>query len=103
MQWTSEYIRIWFFPRGEIPSDIVNNSPNPNPASWGLPQAHMQGDCVIDQHFQSHKIILNNAFCGEYAGAPSVWNSTVNSCATYTGFSSCSAYVAGVPSDFQAS
>jgi hypothetical protein len=103
MQWTSEYIRIWFFPRGQIPSDIVNGSPNPNPANWGLPQAHMQGACVIDEHFQSHKIILNNAFCGEYAGAASVWNSTVGSCATSTGFSSCSAYVAGVPGDFQAS
>jgi hypothetical protein len=99
MQWTSDYIRVWFFVRGSIPSDILNG--NPNPSSWGLPFANMQGSCVIDQHFQGHKVILNNAFCGEYAGASSVWNSTLNSCATATGYATCSAYVAAVPGVYQ--
>ncbi|KIW97726.1 uncharacterized protein Z519_01310 [Cladophialophora bantiana CBS 173.52] len=101
MQWTSDYISVWFFPKGSIPSDIVNKAPNPS--SWGLPMANMQGSCVIDQHFQAHKIILNNAFCGEYAGATTVWNSTTNSCATYTGYSTCNAYVAAQPAVFQQS
>jgi hypothetical protein len=101
MQWTSEYIRVWFFPRGQIPADI--DAGTPNPANWGLPAANMQGACVIDQHFQSHKIIMNNAFCGEYAGAASVWNSATNSCAARTGYSTCNAYVAAQPADFQQS
>ena len=100
MQWTSDYIRVWFFPRGAIPSDITNKAPNP--ASWGLPSANLQGSCVIDQHFQGHKLILNNAFCGEYAGAASVWNSTTSpSCAISTGYATCNAYVAAVPAAFQ--
>ncbi|EXJ87868.1 hypothetical protein A1O1_04795 [Capronia coronata CBS 617.96] len=101
MQWTSDYIRVWFFPRGSIPSDILARTPNP--ANWGLPAANMQGSCVIDSHFQAHKIILNNAFCGEYAGAASVWNSSTGSCATSTGYSTCNEYVASEPDAFRAS
>ncbi|KAH0832512.1 endo-1,3(4)-beta-glucanase [Fonsecaea pedrosoi] len=101
MQWTSDFISVWFFPRGSIPSDITSKTPNPS--SWGLPAAKMQGSCVFDQHFQAHKIILNNAFCGEYAGATSVWNSTTNSCAINTGYSTCNAYVAAQPGAFQQS
>jgi hypothetical protein len=99
MHWTSDYIRVWFFPRNAIPADITNKTPNPS--SWGLPAANLQGSCNIDQHFQGHKVILNNAFCGEYAGASSVWNSTTNSCAASTGYSTCNAYVAAVPGAFQ--
>lgn len=99
MQWTSDYIRVWFFARGTIPSDITNQAPNPS--SWGLPAAEFQGSCVIDQKFQAHKIIMNNAFCGEYAGAASVWNSSTNSCAASTNYSTCNAYVAGQPAAFQ--
>ncbi|KIW53219.1 hypothetical protein PV05_08809 [Exophiala xenobiotica] len=99
MQWTSDYIRVWFFARGTIPSDITNQAPNPS--SWGLPAAEFQGSCVIDQKFQAHKIIMNNAFCGEYAGAASVWNSSTNSCAASTNYSTCNGYVAGQPAAFQ--
>ncbi|KAK5441476.1 hypothetical protein LTS15_011243 [Exophiala xenobiotica] len=99
MQWTSDYIRIWYFARGTIPSDIANQTPNPS--SWGLPAAEFQGSCMIDQKFQAHKIIMNNAFCGEYAGAASVWNSSTNSCAASTNYGTCNAYVAGQPAAFQ--
>ncbi|EXJ86714.1 hypothetical protein A1O3_03667 [Capronia epimyces CBS 606.96] len=101
MQWTSDYIRIWFFQRGSIPADILSRTPNP--ANWGLPAANMQGSCVIDDHFQAHKIVINNAFCGEYAGVASVWNSSTGSCAASTGYSTCDQYVASVPGAFQAS
>ena len=101
MQWTSEYIKIWMFPRGQIPEDIVSG--HPNPSTWGIPQAHMQGSCVMDDRFQSHKIVLNNAFCGDYAGNPYVWNSDWNSCAKSTGFSTCEAYTASNPAAFKQS
>lgn len=99
MQWTSDYIRVWFFARGTIPSDLTSQAPNPS--LWGLPAAEFQGSCVIDQKFQAHKIIMNNAFCGEYAGAQSVWNSSTNSCAASTNYGTCNAYVAGQPAAFQ--
>ena len=99
MQWTSQYIRVWFFPRNAIPSDITNLIPNPS--NWGLPAANLQGSCTIDQHFQGHQIIFDNTFCGQYAGNPAVWNSTVNSCATITNYTTCNAFVAADPSAFQ--
>ncbi|KAI1629261.1 concanavalin A-like lectin/glucanase domain-containing protein, partial [Exophiala viscosa] len=98
MQWTTDYIRVWFFPRGSIPSDITDLTPDPS--SWGLPAANFEG-CVIDQHFQDHKIILNNDFCGSYAGDASVWNSSSDSCATQTGYATCNEYVAFQPAAFQ--
>jgi hypothetical protein len=101
MQWTSDYIRVWFFPRGSIPSDITNKTPNPS--SWGLPAADFEGSCDIDEHFQSHEIVLNNDFCGAYAGVASVWNSTTNSCAASTGYATCDAFVAAQPAAFQES
>lgn len=100
MQWTSEYIRIWFWPRAEIPLDVTTKSPDPG--SWGLPTAELAvGNCTVDEHFQQHKIIFDTTFCGEYAGNPSVWaSSDSNSCAARTGVPTCDAYVATNPQVF---
>jgi hypothetical protein len=98
MQWTSEYIKVWVFTRDSIPPDITNLMPNPS--GWGLPAADMQGSCPIDVHFQQHKIIFDNTFCGSYAGIASVWNSTINSCAISTGYPDCNSFVAANPSAF---
>ena len=99
MQWTSEYIRIWHWPKDQVPADVL--SKNPNPSNWGLPAANMQGNCTIDGHFQQHNIVLDTTFCGEYAGNAAVWNSTDNSCAISTGLSTCKAFVASNPNAFR--
>ena len=115
MQWTSDYIRVWFFPRQQIPTDILNLTPNPS--NWGQPAANLQGSCNIDQSkfsmmmwtwcvlmftgFQNHQIIFDNTFCGSYAGVASVWNSSTNSCLVQTGYPTCNQYVAANPSAFQ--
>lgn len=99
MQWTSDYIRVWFWVRGRIPQDVLDKTPNPS--SWGLPAGNLQGNCRMDQHFQQHKIILDNTFCGEYAGQASVWNSTKNSCALSTGYATCNEFVASQPGAFR--
>lgn len=64
MEWTSDYIRVYYFPRGSAPGDI--NGPSPNPASWGTPAANLQGDCNIDQHFQNHQMV--NKPCAHLIG-----------------------------------
>jgi len=53
--WDSSAISIYFFPRGQLPSDL--QSQNPNPAAWGRPLAQFQGGCDIDAHFQNLQIV----------------------------------------------
>ena len=99
MQWTSDYIKVWFFPRPSIPADITSKTPNPS--GWGLPAGYLSGpNCAVDTHFQQHRIIFDNTFCGDYAGNPGVWNSSTNSCLMQTGYSTCNSFVASQPAAF---
>lgn len=101
MQWTSEYIRIWQWSRKDVPADV--NSKRPDPSSWDLPAGELAvGNCTVDQHFQSHKIIFDTTFCGEYAGNPYVWKTNdANSCAGSTGLATCDNFVANNPAAFK--
>ena len=93
-QWTDQAISIWFFPRGNIPSDIASGSPNP--ASWGVPQAKFGGSaCAVDQHFKDQKIVINTALCGDWAGG--VWGQDAT-CAAKA--STCQEFVKDNPSAF---
>ncbi|PHH53780.1 Endo-1,3(4)-beta-glucanase [Ceratocystis fimbriata CBS 114723] len=71
MDWTADYISMYFFPRDSIPDDITNEKPNP--ATWGTPTARFNGGpgCDINAHFQEHHMIFNTDFCGDWAG--SLW------------------------------
>lgn len=66
MQWTSNFFKFWFFPRGSIPGSITSGEPDVN--AFGEPQADYRGSCDIDTHFQEHHIIFDTTFCGDYAG-----------------------------------
>lgn len=101
----SDGVRIWFFPRDNIPSDISTGTPNPPSRSmlgpgadsvWPLPNARFDGPGNgFDAHFRDMQIIFNIAFCGEWAGA--AWNQS--SCATLA--PTCEAYVSGHPEAFE--
>ncbi|RAL05152.1 uncharacterized protein BO80DRAFT_333551, partial [Aspergillus ibericus CBS 121593] len=89
-------IKVWFFPRGEIPADITNaitNSKPPNnknnhkkrnttsnpptapqPPTWGPPLAHFPSTtCPIRNHFNNLQIIANIDLCGQNAGQSSTY------------------------------
>jgi hypothetical protein len=69
MQWEDSGVYIWLWSRNYIPSDIKNNQPNP--ASWPAPRGRFtfnQG-CTGSQYFYNHGIIIDNTFCGDWAGA----------------------------------
>jgi Glycosyl hydrolases family 16 len=92
-EWTSDFIKIWFFPRGAIPSDVASGNPNPSDA-WGVPNSLFQGSFNMDAHFQNLQIIFDTTFCGQWAGTD--W--PTSSCASLA--PTCEAYVTNNPSAF---
>jgi len=69
MQWESTGVYVWLWARNWIPADIKANQPNPS--SWGAPRGRFtfnQG-CIDSQFFYNHGIIIDNTFCGDWAGS----------------------------------
>ncbi|PMD40507.1 glycoside hydrolase family 16 protein [Hyaloscypha variabilis F] len=99
MEWTSTYIKIYFFPRNGIPADIISGRPDPR--FWGSPSADFDsqyGNCNIDANFPPQTIYFDTTFCGANAGGAS-WTDWTD-CSVKTGFSTCEDYVANVPHAF---
>ncbi|KAI5922598.1 glycoside hydrolase family 16 protein [Camillea tinctor] len=98
LEWTSDDLKIWHFPRSQIPGDIAFAPVStPDPSTWGPPQARFGGSsCDPDTYFYNMSLVINTNFCGDYAGQ--TWNST-SQCSALA--PSCEAYVAGNPSSFK--
>jgi len=68
MQWEDSGIYIWFWPRNGIPGDIL--ALQPNTAGWGTPQASFPfGNNCAAGKFNNHNIVVDNTFCGDWAGS----------------------------------
>ncbi|KAF4342217.1 mixed-linked glucanase precursor MLG1 [Fusarium beomiforme] len=95
MEWDSDYISIWHFPRGAIPADI--EAKRPDPRKWGLPQSLFGGSkCNVDEYFNNMRIVLNINFCGDYGEGTWRDSETCRALAP-----TCREYVANNPLDFQ--
>jgi len=72
-EWNSDHINIWFWPKGQAPSDATGA--NPDPTAWGTPAANFQGGsgCNIDNHFNNMQIVFDTTFCGDWAGQSAVF------------------------------
>jgi hypothetical protein len=92
MDWRDAGIRIWHWPRGSIPSDILSGSPTT--ADWGEPDFNFSPTTSgsIPDHFNGHQIIFDLTFCGDWAGA------VYPSCGCP---STCTDYVANNPTAFE--
>jgi hypothetical protein len=97
MEWTSNWIRVWFFPRASIPSSILNG--NPDPTQFGIPAGNWQGSCNITSHFGNHTTVFDNTFCGDYAGN-TYGRTTCPQYVNTTGYNSCKTFVATNPTAF---
>lgn len=96
MEWNNEEINVFFFPRSSIPQDILEG--NPNPANWGKPKANFRASaCDMERHFKEHKIVFNITFCGDWAGAPDIWEES--GCGKKA--PTCQQFVAENPSAFE--
>lgn len=97
-EWTSEYIKHWFFPRGgEVPITLASGHPNPD--LLGTPAVNQQGSCDLDSHFSNHTIVINTDFCGAWAG----WAYADTTCPQTSGLNSldsCVEYVGNNPEAF---
>ncbi len=102
--WTKTGIQVYWFPRSSIPSDITNEQPDPS--KWGTPVANFPSTyCSIYEFFYDHYNIFDTTLCGDWAGADGVWNyagyaGQSQSCASMTGYSTCSDYVLNSGSSF---
>lgn len=96
-EYTSEAIKIWFFPRGDkVPADILSLAPNPS--GWGMPNALFKnaiGD--LDSHFCELQMIFDVTFCGDWAGNGAVWAAS-SECAALA--DTCTDYVKNSPQGF---
>ncbi|KAF1985064.1 glycoside hydrolase family 16 protein [Aulographum hederae CBS 113979] len=90
-EWTSNSIKVWWWPRSSAPGDI--GSGNPDPSGWGTPTANFQG-CAFDNYIRDLNIIFDTTFCGDWAGQ--VWGSS--SCSSQA--ATCNDFVAKNPGAF---
>ncbi|KAF2771945.1 hypothetical protein EJ03DRAFT_357157 [Teratosphaeria nubilosa] len=101
-EWTSSYIKTWFFRRGSIPSDITSGSPVPGSSAWGPPAVNAQGSCNIDSAFNNMSIIINIDFCGAWAGE--IYESEYPNCpqnaSAGSSLNSCVDFVGNNPANF---
>ncbi|RDB23668.1 hypothetical protein Hypma_008985 [Hypsizygus marmoreus] len=66
--WDSTGIKVWHFPRTDIPEDITTK--NPDPSTWGTPTAFWSdSSCDMATHFFDHALVIDTTICGDFAGA----------------------------------
>ena len=86
-------IKVWFFPRGDIPADVSSDSPDPQ--TWGTPAASIPAEnCDMSTHFYDMQLVLNTNFCGSWANR--TW--TTSGCAKKA--STCEEFVRKNPEAF---
>ncbi|ORY04943.1 concanavalin A-like lectin/glucanase domain-containing protein [Clohesyomyces aquaticus] len=84
MEWRTQGIRVWMFPRNSLPADISavvssssnsSNSAVPDPSTWSTPLADFPNtECDIGTHFKNQSIVANIDLCGDWAGRPTVFD-----------------------------
>jgi hypothetical protein len=68
--WDHDGIKMWHFPRTEIPEDITAG--NPDPSRWPAPVAFWDSaECDMADHFHDHTLVLDITLCGDWAGGSS--------------------------------
>ncbi|EME88045.1 glycoside hydrolase family 16 protein, partial [Pseudocercospora fijiensis CIRAD86] len=98
VEWTSVAIRVWFFPRNNIPASVT--AINPDTSTWGLPAANYEGSCNIDSYFTNASLVFNIDFCGTWAGPTFNTNTGCPVLNATNQWSSCNAFVATSPQAF---
>ncbi|KAJ5856655.1 uncharacterized protein N7529_010599 [Penicillium soppii] len=97
MEWTDDYLKIWYFPRSSIPASI--KSGKPDVTQFGTPMALVQESCDVANAFKSQSFIFDVTFCGDWAGG--VFGNSGCPATNADSFQSCHNYVANHPAVFK--
>ncbi|KAK5690371.1 hypothetical protein LTR97_012239 [Elasticomyces elasticus] len=96
--WMKSGIWVYLFAREALPADLMAGSPIPK--RWTTkPLAAFQGSCDWSNTFSNMRIVIDQTFCGDWAGKPEIWASFGGPAAT--GSATCEEYVANHPEAFQ--
>lgn len=83
-QFEKDYIRIWIWPREEIPVDVLRGIPNPS--NWGIPVSHFPfGHHCPAKKFNDLTMVINTSFCGNWAGKMYRYSSCPLDCVSFVG------------------
>jgi len=79
--WATQFdvsgVYIWFWNRANLPANLQNPGSSIDTSGWGLPSAAWPSStCNISNFFTAQKLVLDITLCGDWAGVPSVYNST---------------------------
>ncbi|KAH9932847.1 concanavalin A-like lectin/glucanase domain-containing protein [Amylocystis lapponica] len=87
-------ISIWFWTRANVPSSVSSATNSLDISSWGTPSANYSAaSCDIAQAFSAQQLVLDITLCGDWAGVPSVYDST---CPVPGGANASSCYITNV-------
>lgn len=99
LEWTDEYLKIWYFSRSSIPASI--KSGKPDVTQFGTPMALVEESCDVANAFKSQSFIFDVTFCGDWAGG--VFGDSGCPATDADSFKSCHNYVANHPGEFKES
>ncbi|KGO73093.1 Concanavalin A-like lectin/glucanase, subgroup [Penicillium italicum] len=97
LQWTDEFLKIWYFPRNSIPASITSG--NPDVTEFGTPMALVEESCDVANAFKSQSFIFDVTFCGDWAGG--VFGGSGCPMTDGDSFQSCHNFVANNPAQFK--
>ncbi|KAF7518305.1 hypothetical protein PCG10_000545 [Penicillium crustosum] len=97
LQWTDEFLKIWFFPRSSIPASITSGKPDVT--EFGTPMALVQESCDVASAFKAQSFVFDVTFCGDWAGG--VYGDSGCPMTGSDSFQSCHNYVANNPAQFK--
>ncbi|GAA5884529.1 hypothetical protein JCM16303_000013 [Sporobolomyces ruberrimus] len=97
LQWSSSGIKIYFWSRNSVPSDVRAGKPKPS-SKWGQPHFYLSGSaCQPFKKFSDLMLVINTNLCGTWADG--TWGSSLSyagqngSPASITGHSDCTSFV----------
>ncbi|GAA6061807.1 hypothetical protein JCM10212_004863 [Sporobolomyces blumeae] len=66
---STDGVKIWFFTRSAVPTDLSSNSSSIDPTSWGNPTFFVPtSSCDTSKYFAAQHLVIDITLCGDWAG-----------------------------------